>query len=172
MRAYLASLAAERKKSSIGRKLAALKGFFRYLAAIKRIGRDPLLLINSPKQEKPLPKFLTVDDTFHLLDAVKLESGLDLRDRAVLEVFYSTGIRVSELVGLDWADVDIQLGIVRVVGKGSKERIVPIGAVALKALETYADSVRLQWQVTCRGEDANVFSTIAASALRRAASRA
>ena len=152
VRAYLASLAADRKKSSIGRKLAALKGFFRYLVTTKRLDHDPLLLINSPKQEKPLPKFLTVDDAFHLLDAVKLENGLDLRDRAVLEVFYSTGIRVSELVGLDWADIDVQLGIVRVVGKGSKERIVPIGAVALKSLESYGDSVRQQWQVSCRGE--------------------
>jgi len=152
VRAYLASLTPDRKKSSIGRKLAALKGFFRYLVATKRLDKDPLLLINSPKQEKPLPKFLTVDDAFHLLDTVKLETGLDQRDRAVLEVFYSTGIRVSELVGLDWADIDIQLGIVRVVGKGSKERIVPIGAVALKALEAYADAVRRQWQVACRGE--------------------
>jgi len=152
VRAYLASLAQDRKKSSIGRKLAALKSFFRYLVTTKRLDKDPLLLINSPKQEKPLPKFLTVDDTFHLLDTVKLETCLDLRDRAVLEVFYSTGIRVSELVGLDWADVDLQLGIVRVVGKGAKERIVPIGAVALKALDSYAESVRLQWQVSCRGE--------------------
>ena len=152
VRAYLASLAADRKKSSIGRKLAALKGFFRYLVTTKRLDHDPLLLINSPKQEKPLPKFLTVDDAFHLLDAVKLENGLDLRDRAVLEVFYSTGIRVSELVGLDWADIDVQLGIVRVVGKGSKERIVPIGALALKSLKSYGDSVRQQWQVSCRGE--------------------
>jgi len=152
VRAYLASLAQDRKKSSIGRKLAALKGFFRYLVTVKRLEKDPLVLINSPKQEKPLPKFLTVDDAFHLLDAIKLDSGLDLRDRAVLEVFYSTGIRVSELVGLDWADIDVQLGIVRVVGKGAKERIVPIGAVALKALEPYAESVRLQWQVACRGE--------------------
>ena len=152
VRAYLASLAADRKKSSIGRKLAALKGFFRYLVTTKRLDHEPLLLINSPKQEKPLPKFLTVDDAFLLLDAVKLENGLDLRDRAVLEVFYSTGIRVSELVGLDWADIDVQLGIVRVVGKGSKERIVPIGAVALKSLESYGDSVRQQWQVSCRGE--------------------
>ena len=152
VRAYLASLAADRKKSSIGRKLAALKGFFRYLVTTKRLEKDPLLLINSPKQEKPMPKFLTVDDAFHLLDAGKLETGLDLRDRAVLEVFYSTGIRASELVGLDWADIDVQLGIVRVVGKGSKERIVPIGAVALKALASYAESARLQWQVACRGE--------------------
>ncbi len=132
VRAYLASLAPDRKKSSIGRKLAALKGFFRYLVTTKRIEKDPLLLINSPKQEKPLPKFLTVDDAFHLLDTIKLASGLDQRDRAVLEVFYSTGIRVSELVGLDWSDIDVQLGIIRVVGKGSKERIVPIGAVALQ----------------------------------------
>ena len=151
VRAYLASLAPDRKKSSIGRKLAALKGFFRYLVTTKRLGKDPLLLINSPKQEKPLPKFLTVDDAFHLLNTIKLESGLDQRDRAVLEVFYSTGIRVSELVGLHWSDIDVQLGIIRVVGKGAKERIVPIGALALKALESYADSVRLQWQVACRG---------------------
>ena len=152
VRAYLASLAADRKKSSIGRKLAAVKGFFRYLVTTKRLDKDPLLLINSPKQEKPLPKFLTVDDAFHLLDAVKLDNGLDLRDRAVLEVFYSTGIRVSELVGLDWSDIDVQLGIVRVVGKGSKERIVPIGAAALKSLQSYSDTVRQQWQVACRGE--------------------
>lgn len=152
VRAYLASLAQDRKKSSIGRKLAALKGFYRFLVTTKRLDKDPLLLLSSPKQEKPLPKFLTVDDAFHLLDAVKLENGLDLRDRAVLEVFYSTGIRVSELVGLNWADIDVQLGIVRVVGKGSKERIVPIGAAALKALESYAESVRQKWQVSCRGE--------------------
>ena len=152
VRAYLASLTADRKKSSIGRKLAVLKGFFRYLVTIKRLAKDPLLLINSPKQEKPLPKFLTVDDVFHLLEVGKLENGLDLRDRAVLEVFYSTGIRVSELVGLDWADIDRQLGIIRVVGKGSKERIVPIGLVALKALESYAETVRLRWTVVCRGE--------------------
>ena len=124
-------LTRDRKKSSIGRKLAALKGFFRYLVATKRVEKDPLLLIQSPKQEKPLPTFLSVDDTFHLLDGIKIINGLDVRDRAVLEVFYSTGVRVSELVGLNWVDVDFQLGIIRVVGKGSKERIVPIGEVAL-----------------------------------------
>lgn len=150
-RAYLASLAAERKKTSIGRKLAALKGFFRYLVAIKRLAKDPLLLVNSPKQDKPLPKFLPIDETFHLLDSLPSDSGFDLRDRAVLETFYSSGIRVSELVGLDWADIDIQLGILRVVGKGSKERIVPVGATALEALSAYAESVCQQWKVPCRG---------------------
>ncbi|MSP40009.1 MAG: tyrosine recombinase XerC [Deltaproteobacteria bacterium] len=152
VRAFLASLTRERKKSSIGRKVAALKSFFRYLLSIRRIEKDPLLLIQSPKQEKPLPAFLSVDDVFQLLGAIKPKTGLDVRDLAVLEVFYSTGMRVSELVGLNWADIDIQLEIVRVVGKGSKERIVPIGKVALAALETYALDQRQRWQLTCTGE--------------------
>ena len=145
VRAFLASLTKDRKKSSIGRKVAALKGFFRFLLSIKQIDKDPLLLIQSPKQEKPLPTFLSVDDAFQLLGGIKIKSGLDVRDLAVLEVFYSTGIRVSELVGLNWADIDIQLGIVRVVGKGSKERIVPIGKVALEALEKYSHEQRKRW---------------------------
>ncbi len=153
VRAYLASLTKDRKKSSIGRKLAALKGFFRYLVATHHIDKDPLLLINSPKQEKPLPKFLSVDDVFQLLGAIKLKSSLDIRDRAALEVFYSTGIRVSELVGLNWSDVDFELGIVRVLGKGSKERIVPIGTVALEALRDYSIEVRKKWNGPCKGEN-------------------
>lgn len=154
VRAFLASLTKDRKKSSIGRKVAALKGFFRFLLSTKRIEKDPLLLIQSPKQEKPLPTFLSVDDAFQLLDGIKIESGLDVRDLAVLEVFYSTGIRVSELVGLNWADIDIQLGIVRVVGKGSKERIVPIGKVALDALEQYSHEQRKRWNFLCKGATA------------------
>ena len=154
VRAFLASLTKDRKKSSIGRKVAALKGFFRFLLSIKKIDKDPLLLIQSPKQEKPLPTFLSVDDAFQLLGEIKIKSGLDVRDLAVLEVFYSTGIRVSELVGLDWADIDIQLGIVRVVGKGSKERIVPIGKVALEALEKYSHEQRKRWNVSCKGATA------------------
>ena len=152
IRSYLASLAKDRRKSSIGRKLAALKKFFRYLVAARKIEKDPLLLIHSPKQEKPLPAFLSVDDAFHLLGGIKLKTGLDVRDRAVLEVFYSTGIRVSELVGLNWADVDFQLGIVRVVGKGSKERIVPIGEIAMEALRGYSQEQRRRWQLACKGE--------------------
>jgi integrase/recombinase XerC len=153
VRAYLAALTKDRKKSSIGRKLAALKGFFRYLLASHFIDKDPLLLINSPKQEKPLPKFLSVDDVFQLLGNIKLNSPLDVRDRAILEVFYSTGIRVSELVGLDWSDLDFELGIVRVLGKGSKERIVPIGKMALDALRDYSIEVRKKWNLPCKGQN-------------------
>ena len=154
IRSYLAALAKDRKKSSIGRKLAALKKFFRYLVATHKIEKDPLFLIHSPKQEKPLPAFLSVDDAFQLLGAIKIKTGLDVRDRAMLEVFYSTGIRVSELVGLHWSDVDFQLGIIRVVGKGSKERIVPIGEIAMQALRDYSQELRKRWQLACNGETA------------------
>ena len=152
VRAFLAGLTKDRKKSSIGRKLAALKGFFRYLIAQKQIEKDPLLLIHSPKQEKPLPTFLSVDDAFQLLAGVKIKTDLDVRDCAILEVFYSTGVRVSELVGLNWADIDFQLGIIRVVGKGSKERIVPIGEVALRALRDYSQELRKKWNLPCKGQ--------------------
>ena len=154
VRAYLAALTKDRKKSSIGRKLAALKGFFRYLVTAGQIEKDPLLLIHSPKQEKPLPAFLSVDDAFHLLDGIKIKGASDIRDRAILEFFYSTGVRVSELVGLNWADVDFQLGIVRVLGKGSKERIVPVGETALQTLRDYSIELRKKWNLPCKGETA------------------
>ena len=154
VRAYLASLTKSRKKSSIGRKLAALKGFFRYMVTTRQIEKDPLLLIHSPKQDKPLPKFLSVDDVFQLLGGIKVKGALDIRDRAVLEVFYSTGVRVSELVGLNWADIDFQLGIVRVLGKGSKERIVPIGEVAMQTLRDYSLEMRQKRNLSCKGEAA------------------
>ena len=154
VRAYLAALTKDRQKSSIGRKLAALKGFFRYLVTMGQVEKDPLLLIRSPKQEKPLPAFLSVDDVFHLLDGITIKGALDIRDRAILEFFYSTGVRVSELVGLNWADVDFQLGIVRVLGKGSKERIVPVGETALQTLRDYSLELRKKWNLPCKGETA------------------
>ena len=154
VRAYLASLTKDRKKSSVGRKLAALKGFFRYLVQAREVDKDPLLLIQTPKQEKPLPAFLSVDDVFLLLLGIKIRKSLDVRDRAILEVFYSTGIRVAELVGLNWGDIDFQLGIVRVVGKGSKERIVPIGATAMQTLRDYSLEQRKKWNLACKGETA------------------
>ncbi len=134
VRAYLGFLSKTCRKSSVGRKIAALRGFFGYLVKEKIVPRSPLSGLSGPKQEKPLPPFLSVDDVFRLLGGVRGTRELDIRDRAVLEVLYSTGVRVSELVGLNWSDVDFQLGIIRVTGKGSKERIVPIGELALQAL--------------------------------------
>jgi len=154
VRAFLASLTPGRKKSSLGRKIAALKGFFKYLVTTRQLDDNPMISIHSPKNEKPLPAFLSVDDVFQLLGAVKIKTELDVRDRAVLEFFYSTGVRVSELVGLNWADVDFRLEIVRVTGKGSKERIVPIGEIALEALQDYAREQRKRWNFSCKGETA------------------
>ena len=152
-RAYLAWLSKDRKKSSMGRKLAAMKGFFRYLLATGRVVKDPLLSIQTPKQEKPLPSFLSIDDVFQLLGGIKIKGPLDSRDRTMLEVFYSSGIRASELVGLNWGDIDFQLGIIRVIGKGSKERIVPIGEVAMQALQDYSLQHRKNWNLVCKGEN-------------------
>ena len=154
VRAYLASLSKHNKKSSIGRKLAALKGLYRYLLREKKIQSDPLAWISTTKQEKPLPAFLSVDDVFRLLGGVQGNDLLTIRDRAILETLYSTGVRVSELTGLDWNDVDFQLGIIRVVGKGSKERIVPIGEMALEALRNYGAEKSIKWKTLAKGDTA------------------
>ncbi len=138
VRAYLASLLRRNRKSSVGRKLSAAKGFFRYLLRRGVITRDPTAGIATPKKEQQLPVHLTVDDMFRLLEAPP-DTPLGLRDRALLEVLYSCGLRVSELVGLDWADVDAALELVRVRGKGGKERLVPIGRKALTALAAYRE---------------------------------
>lgn len=154
VRAYLGTLARSCRKSSIARKLAALKGLYRYLLKEQYIARDPLSSLASPKQEKPLPVFLSVDDVFRLLGSVDGVAALEVRDRAILEVLYSTGVRVSELTGLNWGDVDFQLGIMRVVGKGSKERLIPIGELALRALRDYGEEQRRKWRRTAKGSEA------------------
>lgn len=154
VRTYLGALARVCKKSSVGRKLAALKGFFLYLVKEGHINRNPLLGLASPKQEKPLPAFLSVDDVFLLLGGVQGIGALEIRDRAILEGLYSTGVRVSELVGLNWGDIDFQLGIIRVIGKGSKERIIPIGETALQALRDYSMEQGKKWGRAAKGEAA------------------
>ena len=153
IRGYLKTLHETCKKSTIGRKLAALKGFFRYLVREGVLARDPLVGFSTPKQEAPLVKFLSVDEAFRVLGCLPEEGILPARDRAVMEVLYSSGVRVSELVGLDWREVDFSLGVLKVFGKGSKERIVPVGEVALAALRDYADHQRGRWGRTARGED-------------------
>jgi integrase/recombinase XerC len=135
--AFLSTLHRGHKKSSIGRKLSSIKSFFRFLVREGVIERDPSLLIGSPKKDQPLPTHLTVDDMFRLLEAPPLDTPAGLRDRAILEVLYSSGLRVSELVELNWEAIDRNLEVVRVKGKGNKERIVPIGPKALEALERY-----------------------------------
>jgi integrase/recombinase XerC len=114
-----------------------VKRFVRHLLRRNVLAVDPTVGVRAPRADRRLPNHLSVDDTFRLLEAPSAETPAGLRDRALLEVTYSCGLRVSELVGLDWSDVDAGLGVVRVRGKGRKERIVPIGATALAALDAY-----------------------------------
>jgi integrase/recombinase XerC len=137
IRAFLSSLYRDHKKSSLARKLATLRSFLKYLVQEGHLRRNPAEIVATPRQEKPLPKFLPVDEAFALMETPDASSTWGARDKAILETLYSTGIRVSELVGLSEGDVDRSLGIVRVFGKGGKERIVPIGEKALEALADY-----------------------------------
>lgn len=138
LRKYLGVLK-ERKLGTrtINRKLSALRSFFRFLTREGYLKTNPTTSISSPKQERHLPLFLTEEEVTKLIEAVHPEDERGLRDKAILEALYSTGIRVSELVGLNTAGVDFIGGIVKVMGKGKKERIVPIGDTAITAIRAY-----------------------------------
>ena len=138
---FLSSLYDNSTKVTIGRKLSAIKGFFRYLAREGLVEADPSVEILSPKKNAHIPNYLPIDDMFRLLEAPPSNTPAGSRDRAILEVLYSCGLRVSELTGLDWSDIDITLGIVRVKGKGRKARIVPIGQKAMDALDRYKQAI-------------------------------
>ena len=138
LRGYLAELhEKKRKKSTIGRKLAALRSFYDFCVRTKRIAANPAKILSTPRQDRRVPSFLTEDETAELLDLPRSSKPLDLRDKAILELFYATGIRVSELVGIETADIHLGERLVRVRGKGKKERIVPFGGKAREALEDY-----------------------------------
>jgi integrase/recombinase XerC len=138
IRSYLGLLHRQQiKKTSIARKLSAIRSFFNYLEKHHVISENPASLVITPKQDKPVPNYLTVDDIFRLLDSIKIDNVAGKRNRAILETLYSTGIRVSELTGLDVENVDFDNRTVRVLGKGSVERIVPIGRKAAEAIGSY-----------------------------------
>lgn len=127
---------------SIARQLSCLRSFYSYLVREGRLKVDPTALIDSPKLGRPLPKTLSEADVEALLAAPDVEDPIGLRDRCMLEVLYATGLRVSELTGLTLAQVNIRQGVVRVFGKGSKERLVPLGDEALNWLATYVREAR------------------------------
>jgi integrase/recombinase XerC len=126
-------------KSTTARKLATLRSFYKFLIRRGLVSVNPLSTIRTPKQEKRLPKCLDLEQVQKLLDAPGDADILSARDKAMLEVLYSSGIRVSELVELTIADIDLQEGVLRVTGKGRKERLTPIGSQAIKALQRYFD---------------------------------
>ncbi len=138
VRAYLAVLKDKNfSKSSMARKLACIRSCFKYLAREKVIQHNPAAGIQTPKRDKKLPDFLNQEEIANLLDAPSSGSWEEKRDKAILEMLYSSGLRVSELVSLNHSAVDLSGGLLRVQGKGKKERIVPVGRVAIQAMKDY-----------------------------------
>jgi integrase/recombinase XerC len=138
IRDYLAWLAgAGEKSSSLARKLAALRSFYGYLMRIGSVSSNPAKEVRTPRVPRYLPRVLSKDDASALMEFPDSRQRAASRDRAILEVLYSTGARVSELVAMDIDDIARSEGLVRLKGKGRKERLVPIGAVALEALDAY-----------------------------------
>lgn len=137
VRSYFAAIHRRHSSATVARKLAAVRGMYRFLKRRGDVKNNPWIGVKGPKQAKRLPDFLPIDEVFALMEAPDDNSVLSLRDRAILELLYGAGLRVSELVGLDVRDVDLEEGHVRVIGKGLKERIVPIGSKAIDALRKY-----------------------------------
>jgi len=138
IRAFLAGSLKGRSKSTMARKLSALRTFFKYLQRRGVLEQNPARLAPTPKADKPLPHFLTVDEVFHLLSQVGGDTTFrSRRDRAILELFYSGGLRLSELAGLNLKNVDVDQGTVRVWGKGAKERLAFLGKPAKAAVQAY-----------------------------------
>jgi integrase/recombinase XerC len=137
VRAWLASLSRNNKKSSQARKLSSLKAFFRFLKQQGITEHNPAQPVKTPRQDKYLPRHLSVDEMFAVLDSVPEDSLLQVRDRAILELLYSSGIRVSELAALNRNGLELAAGSIRVFGKRRKERIVPVGKKAGAGIERY-----------------------------------
>ncbi len=137
IRSYLGFLHKKDKKTSIARKLSALRSFFRFMLRTGTLKENPAEGVLTPKRNKTIPNYLSVDDMFRLLDIPQKDTILGKRNQAILESLYSTGVRIAELAGLNISNVDFHSGIIRVLGKGNKERLVPIGEKALSAIKRY-----------------------------------
>jgi len=140
VRAYLANLNERQySKSTIARKLATLRSFYKFLLKRGSVSSNPVTAVRTPKQDKKLPRFLEYEEVKRLLETPPMDNWLGARDKAILEVLYSTGIRVSELVGLNMDDIDFLGEVVHVRGKGKKERIAPISSSALQVIQHYME---------------------------------
>jgi len=141
IRRFLAYLSdKECSRSTLGRKLACLRSFYKHMVREGNVKTNPASGIATPKHEKRLPAFLEIEEMAKLLEAPAGDKWESKRDKAIMELLYSSGLRVSELVGVNIDDVDIDNNLIKVRGKRKKERIVPIGPVALKAIKAYLDS--------------------------------
>ncbi len=139
---YVGTLSAVLSARSTARNISALKMFFRFLVSDGKIESSPARLLHTPKLERRLPEILSPKEVELLLSTPDISKPLGQRDKAMLEVLYATGLRVSELVGLNISNINLDAGYVRTVGKGSKERMVPMGSKALEALKDYLSDGR------------------------------
>jgi integrase/recombinase XerC len=138
LRSFLATLYERKiKKSTIARKLAAMRSFFQFCIRNKWIQDNPAKVVATPRQDKHVPSFLSEQEMEAFLDLPRSDKPLDLRDKALLELLYATGLRVSELVGINIEDISFEERLIRVLGKGKKERIVPFGKMAEGSLNEY-----------------------------------
>jgi integrase/recombinase XerC/integrase/recombinase XerD len=128
--------------ATVARKLAAVRGLFDFLVRTERVGQNPADLVSSPKREQKLPRVLSGEQMRTMLERIPARTPLELRDRAMLELAYSCGLRCEEIVDLDAASIDFEEGQLRVLGKGSKERLLPVGEPAQRALRAYLDRAR------------------------------
>jgi len=143
--AYLLQMQKSGKaSSSISRTCAALRSFYQFLFREHVISEDPTIDLDTPKLEQRLPKVLNTEEVEKLLSQPDITTPLGLRDKSMLELLYATGMRVSELISLSVEDVNLETGFLRCMGKGSKERIIPVGSIALEYLKEYLSSVRKQ----------------------------
>ncbi len=143
LRAFLADLQSRGfSRATIARKLATWRSFFRYLAREEVVPASPAGHLSSPKMERKLPRFLFVDECRALVEAPPDDTPLGRRDRALLETLYASGMRVGELVALNLDDLDLDRACIRVAGKGARERMLPIGSCAVRALESYLSAGR------------------------------
>jgi integrase/recombinase XerC len=140
LRAYLAFLYRKLAPSSVSRKVSSIKSFYKFLGARKMVSENPAALLRAPKLPKKLPRFLTPDDAVGLMTLPDPETARGRRDVAILELLYGAGLRVSELASLDLGQLDLDEGTVRVMGKGRKERIVPLGRHARGALALWLEA--------------------------------
>jgi integrase/recombinase XerC/integrase/recombinase XerD len=128
--------------ATVARKLAAVRGLFDFLVRTERVGQNPADLVSSPKREEKLPRVLTVEQVRELLERIPARTALELRDRAMLELAYSCGLRCEEIVSLDVDALDYETEQLRVLGKGSKERMLPVGEPARHAVQRYLERGR------------------------------
>ncbi|MDE3839473.1 site-specific tyrosine recombinase XerD [Bacillus methanolicus] len=143
-----------KSSKTLARHVASVRAFHQFLLREKAADHDPTVHIESPQLERKLPKVLSLEEVETLLNAPRLDNHYGLRDKAMLELLYATGIRVSELIGLNVGDIHLTMGFVRCIGKGNKERIIPLGRTAANAIESYLNNGRRKFMTKKSTEEA------------------